>query len=366
MSKFPIAICVLLSAVTLFPACGGSSSSGATPPPAPVTFPTVDVIVASRNGGIAIVKDLANHGVVGADVFIDNTGPTTIDSHGNLAYENDWMAVSSRDDDNILIWGGVETLISNQAANAILTVGNNVRKVTIAGGDLYAATDPGEVWIWRDITTVTTGDAPDAVLTGMDRPTMPLVHNDVLYVADRDDDVIWVYSGASTLVGGEAPTLTLPAGNVSRHLRVSNGTLWAGGDNEPGALAGWSNLPGLVDGQQPDRFVFGLFKASSRGAFAVSGNRAYIGNNNDRDGFMLFRFDLSNTALPAASVKFEESGLDRIYALDNSVDGIVVGSDNDVNAIFYYPPLFGSGTAPTGWVFDTRMQDAKDIIVIER
>ena len=371
MRKSPVAICVALAAATLFTsvlltACGGSSGSVTTSPPVPVVFPNVDVIVGSRNGGIVIIKDLANHALIGADVFIDNTGPTPIGNHGNLAYENDWLVASSRDYDNVLIWGGVSTLTTNQVPNAIVTTGGqNVRKPALAGGDLYVPAGD-EVWIWRDITTVMSGDPADAVLTGFNRPCMCLVHNDVLYVSDRNDDTIYVYTGAAALIGGEPPSFQLASGGLSRRLHVDGDVLWAAGDSEPGGIGGWTGLAGLVADQGPDQYVFGLYKLTGRAGFWINGSRGYYGNRNDQDGFMLYRFDLNDTSRAAASVTSSESGLDRVYALSNAVDGILVGSDRNVNGIFYYPPLFGDGEAPSGWVFDTRLIDAKDIIVIPR
>ena len=355
---------ILACAVIAMPACGGGSSSVSTPPPPPPgPAPVVDIVVVSREGGaIVMFKDIMNgHSIVGADVVIDNSGPTSIDNHGHLAYENGWMAVASRNDDNILIYGDVANLTDQQVPNAIVGSGSDFRSCWIAGGDLYA-TRRSELQIWRDVTTVADGDPADVVLTGFNNVWECVVYNDTLFAADRDNNEIWRYDGASTLLSGATPDAMVPSFG-GRRMVVHDDVLWAFSDDGNGIVGGYSDPVSMTASTSPDLAIFGLIKMTDRNHGAFSGNTAWIGNNGTNDNIVLNRIDLANPTASQAAMDEGDVGFDSTYDM-KIIGGALFVTARYSSAVFWYrnPASMVAGQAPDGFVFDARLNNAKDIV----
>jgi hypothetical protein len=351
---------LLACAVTALPACGGSSSSGAPPvvPPGPV--PTIDIVATSRDGdAIVMFKDiLNNHPIVGADVVIDNTGPTAIDNNGRLAYENGWLAVASRDDDNVLIYGDAENLTSQQVPNAIVTTSGDARACCLSGGDLYVASG-SEIRIWRDVTTVANADPADAVLTGFSRPSDCLVYMDSLFVVDRNANTLKRFDGAAALVGGEVPDVTLTY-NEPRRMYIHEGTLWVMDDNDNSFVAGYDAPLAITPSSQPDQVIFGLIKTDGRRSMAFSGTTGWMVGRNPQDDVVINRIDLNDPTVAAAVIKRQDMPFEDAYDV-KLIGGVLFFNSYDSSAVFWYlnPLAMVSGQAPDGFVFDARLNTGK-------
>ena len=359
----PTVIILAVFALMLVPACGSSSSPAPSLGPAPI----VDLIATSRNGdAVVMFKDILNgHALVGADVVLDGTGPETLDNGGRIAYENGWLAVSCRDDDKIVLYSDAPNLVDQQAPSAVLPLGTDGRGCTIVGGDLYACCG-NEVRIWRDVSTVMNSDAPDAVLTGIDRASDVLVYMDNLFAASRNNDRVYRYAGASTLAGGEAP-----AGEAvidgPRRLHMHDGVLWMSDRNDNSAVLGFSDPVNLVNGTQADQYIFGLFQMDGSRSIAFDGDNAWIANRYDQNGVVLNRVQLSNPTVATVVITEDDSPFSGAYDV-KLIAGVLFLSAQSSGAVYWWrnPAGMASGQAPDGYVFDPRLNNGKMIVGWER
>lgn len=361
MRRTTASFLILACAVMALPACGGSSSgSAAPPPPPPGPVPTIDIVATSRDGdAIVMFKDiLNNHPIVGADVVIDSTGPTPIDNHGRLAFENGWLVISSRNSNNVLIYGDAVNLTSQQVPNAIVTTSGDARACCLSGGDLYVASG-NEVLIWRDVTTVANGDPADAVLTGFNRPSDCLVHLDSLFVSDRNDDSVKRFDGAAALAGGEAPDAVL-AYNDARRMYIHQGTLWVADDNDNSFTAGYDSPLTITAASQPDQIIFGLIRIDGRKSLAFSGDTAWLVGRNPQDDAVINRVDLNDPTVAQAVIKQQDMAFEDAYDV-KLIGGVLFCNSDDTPAVFWYlnPLDMATGQAPDGFVFDARLDNGK-------
>ena len=359
MRRTTASFLILACAAIALPACGGSSSGGAAPPP-PGPVPTIDIVATSRSGdAILMFKDiLNNHPVVGADVVIDNTGPTPINNHGRLAFENGWLAITSRDNNNVLIYGDAVNLTSQQVPNAIVTTSGDARACCLSGGDLYVASG-NEVHIWRDVTTVANADPADAILTGFNRPSDCVVYMDSLFVSDRNNDDVKRFDGAAALVGGEVPDVTLTF-NDARRLYIHEGTLWVADDNDNSFTAGYDTPLAITAASQPDQVIFGLMRIDGRKSFAFSGDTAWMVGRSPQDDVVINRVDLNDPAMPQATIKQQDMPFEDAYDV-KLIGGVLFFNSDETPAVFWYlnPLAMASGQPPDGFVFDARLSTGK-------
>lgn len=351
------------------PAVGcGSSSSPAPAGPAPV----IDLIVGTRRydagAGVYIFRDVLNATGISADVVLDNAG-SGIDNGGRIAVWNDTLVVSNRDGDNILVFRDIPTLMSGDAPDAVLSGFSDPNGVFISpAGDIYACDrNNDQVRIYRDITTVMTGDGPDATINTRNGTVECLVIGTRLFVACRyDEGWIQVWDNAAGLTGGEAPAAEIIL-SEARRLGHHNGVLWARGSNQ-GGVFGWSNPDTLMTGDAADRAAFGLVPTQDRGDFDFSGNTMWLCNQwEDRE--VIARVDISNPLVTNAQATIDEdfAGYEAIYDVRHSQNYLFCSvRDNGFLIIYNDAAGFGTDAVPDRYIFDPRMDDVKEIRLIER
>ena len=152
---------------------------------------------------------------------------------------------------NVMIWNDYLSLTDGQAPDVVLdddcggtSMIQSPTDIVVSGNDLYVTNNSSswdeDISIFRDVSTLASGDAPDAMIGNSDiaNPSGITISADRLFVADKWDDQILIYDDASALTTGAAPAAVIGGdgdgdgdfynpGDV-RRLDDVNGTLYVG------------------------------------------------------------------------------------------------------------------------------------------
>lgn len=360
MSTRTLAAAVVIVSQALLCACGGSSSSGT-----PGGGRVYDVVVASGYGGaLAVFKDVLNRPspIVSADVIIEGSVASV---NGRLSVENDVIAVNDDDSNGVFLWDGLSTLTNNQPPT--LQVGSDwYYSVHLYNGDLYA-TEGSDLHIWRDVLTKAANAAPDEVWSSPSGKSIyyATVHLGRLYVSTNDGtDEIYIMNDAETVTAATVPDAILPTLDWARRLYFDGGTMY-----QPlmsgGLIAGWSNVATATTGTNPDLFVLtGMEEYTS---MTFGGGRAWLGEMWADDDQPIFSSFQLGSAVSADGPNNETLFLDMVYQLDYR-NGTLFGTAGETTGgcFWYYTPADCLVRDPDGWALDPRIENAKQMYIIER
>lgn len=362
MSTKTLAATVVIVSLALLCACGGSSSSTGTPSGGGV----YDIVVAGGYGGpLLVFKDVLNRPspIISADVVISESVASL---NGRLSVENDVIAVNDDDSNGVFLWNGVSTLVNDQPPT--LQVGSDwYYSVHLYNGDLYA-TESNDLHIWRDVLTKAPNDPPDEVWSS---PTgkgiyYATTHLGRLYVTTNDGpDEIYIMNDAESVTAATVPDAILPALDWARRLYFNGGTMY-----QPlmsgGLIASWSNIATATTGTNPDGFVLtGMDEYTS---MTFGGGRAWLAEMWANDAEPVFSSFVLGAAIGDNGPTNEDLFLDMAYQIEYKPGGLLFGTAGETTGgcFWYYDAARSLLGDPDGWAIDPRMENAKEMYIIER
>ena len=261
----------------------------------------------------------------------------------------------------------------------VLDSGSNIDKpsdLQVHNNDLYVVSqDANEVLIFRDVTTLASGDPPDVVLSNFDRPVGLAVTNGALYVGDDDPEVL-VFNNPASLVTGDTADVTLSSGGSMleevRRVFVFDNVLYvtSGGNDDTDRLTAFSPANGLTNGQAPDFILSESSGMDSPISATVVGGRLWVSNRSGDQGVVGFDnpTGLFTGALPDVSL-YESNFTEDVEELE-SAGGMLWGVDETLDYIFGYfnPAGMQSAQIPDIGLFDLRMEDGslRSLKVVQR
>jgi hypothetical protein len=326
-------------------------------------LPVLDVVGGGRDGtrGAFVFRDVLSSGLVlSADAFLDEATSQVAHPKG-LDVDTDWLAVGSRDMDVVALFDGFATLGDLEVPDVVLNV--SCRDLDLVGNDLYVG-GANEVFVFRDVPTLSSGDPPDAVLSpGFCSISDIEVVDDVLYVSDRcASPGVRIWNAASGLLGGEPPDVELTVDDA-RRVRVIDDTLWVTQRGGAAGVPGFQPVGGLTSGMGPTALL-PPSHVQTPAIVTSAGGRIFLGNSDYDDLELgLVAFDLAAPGTVLATVS-QAAGLARVYDLQGS-GNVLVGSESERSILFAYLDAAGvvSEQPPDVFLFDPRMNHPKPVLV---
>ena len=380
--------------------------------------------------------DLCDGGPPGDDDDDDEESPHMIAHARSIEVVNNRLIVANRRRGcdcgaNVMIWNDFLNLTNGQAPNVILddhcTGTSGVRDpsdITISGDDLYVADQSNnwnnysEVKIFRDIPTLASGDAPDAVLGNEsgggygdgdgdgdgDMDSIGILigvkaENDKLYVSgagfpsgdgDGDGDSDWgfgVYNDASTLMTGDTPdvTIAVPGSDPVRRFHIKDNKLFTTTSfNNQGLM--YTPADALTMDQAPSVAFPPFYSGSDATVFAHAGGRLFLSfGTSSWDGIRctdelnpdgnlkspcLVGFE-NPDSLPAiplpADLEFGPQLAGQVETIVGTDDSLwATSADYGVVAGFAAPGTMSSNQAPDLLLFHSDLIEPREVFARER
>lgn len=323
---------VLLAALPLMSACGSSSGPGATP------LPVIDLAVGSRHDQqVHVWLDALNNNGLGSPpaVALDLTQYRSTGERVRYVrvYGEQLFVISTERDQYggaVLIYNDFRNIVGNPPPDVVLDSASDVRHpnyMAIHDGDLYVSSRwNSSIKIFRDVTTLSSGDAADVSITnGIRYPNCVAVTDHALYVVNpgytgesaQGFDNVLVFnnpkllaSGASADVTlGEPPLMAVPNATLlgsqfagTKHCFVQNNVLYVTcvdrGESHGNGVWGFSPADGLTDYQAPDFVTGGPVFDNYPMCVRETGGRLWVGTQDYTTGLMGFGFPVQTGALP--------------------------------------------------------------------
>jgi len=217
----------------------------------------------------------AGDGLQAPDVFLDNV-TSGIDRPRSVVLAGDDLYVSNNGNDTVTIFRDYLILADSQAPDVALGPVAGINLAVSAGpGQILVVDDrlflvdrgDNEILIFNNADAIAADVAPwrtlDNLGSGIDNPRGIAVANDVLYVANVNDDNVTIYNDVPTLGNGDPPDVTLGAttsfldatGGGTQTVDVFNNILYVTTGNS--TLFVFSPADALVDDQTPDAVLGG-------------------------------------------------------------------------------------------------------------
>jgi hypothetical protein len=245
-------------------------------------------------------------------------------------------------------------------------------------GDLYVCSqDNDTLRVFRDVSTLTSSDAPDVTLdnagSGLDNPVGMAIVDDILFVTSRDNDTVRIFNDVATLADGDAPDVVLDnAGSLLEEpLRpyVFENALHVASDAPGnGTVTAFSPADGLSNNQAPNFVLDPSSFLDDPIAATVVGGRLFI-SNNDEDTFGIVAYEdpgsIASGDLP--DIVLDKPVQDGIAEMAGILGSLFYITD-DFQAVhcFLNAAKIASGQLPDLILSDVNLTDPQSLVVRER
>lgn len=175
------------------------------------------------------------------------------------------------------------------------------------------------------------------ITNGINEPKDVCVGGGDMFVPNYHDDTVTIYKDVSTLVSGDGPDATLDTGSSYVHdpVRVAYhaGTLYV--SNRDNSMMAFQSAATIVSSQTPDLVLGGPSELGGVRRPLISDNRLFIPNRWDDIGLSMFDgpLTLANGALPDATL---QDPIDDVTAAGLIGGAILAYADKDDFLFAYF------------------------------